>query len=124
MDAAMQAREARRKELLRELAELGIEEMVEQGVFLGTPHYSVIERYAITLGRELSREAQERAMREVAASCPTEANCPTCGASCGVQTATRPVTSLDGRVEVTETTAYCDRCRWSFFPSAVDVGTR
>ncbi len=124
MDAAMQAREARRKELLRELAELGIEEMVEQGAFLGTPHYSVIERYAITLGRELSREAQERAMREVAASCPTEANCPTCGASCRVQTATRPVTSLDGRVEVTETTAYCDRCRRSFFPSAVDVGTR
>lgn len=124
MDAALQVREARKKELLQELAELRIEEMVEQGVFLGTPHYSIIERYAITLGRELSREAQERAAREVAANSPTEANCPTCGAACRVQTATRSVTSLDGRVELTETTANCDRCRRSFFPSAVEVGTR
>ncbi len=124
MDAALQVREARKQELLRELAELRIEEMVEQGVFLGTPHYSIIERYAITLGRELSREAQERAAREVAANCPTEANCPTCGATCRVQTARRSVTSLDGRVELTETTANCDRCRRSFFPSAVAIGTR
>jgi hypothetical protein len=124
MDATRQAREAKKSELLRQLAELKIEEMVEQGVFLGTPHYSIIERYAITLGRELSREAQERAAREVAASGPTEANCPTCQATCCVQTKTRSVTSLDGPVDLTETTARCDRCRRSFFPSARGDGTR
>jgi uncharacterized protein with PIN domain len=124
MDAARQDREARKKELLQELAELRIEEMVEQGVFLGTPHYSIIERYAITLGRELSREAQERAAREVAANSPSEADCPACGTTCRVQTATRSVTSLDGPVAMTETTAHCNRCRRSFFPSAGEDGTR
>lgn len=49
MDAAQQARAKKKEELLRQLAELSIEEQVEQGVFLGTPHYSVIERAAVTL---------------------------------------------------------------------------
>ena len=66
MDAARQAREGEKKELLNRLAELLIEEQVDQGVFLETPHYSIIERQAVTLGRELSREAQERGARDVA----------------------------------------------------------
>lgn len=122
MEAALQDRESRKQELLRELAELGIEEMVERDVFLGTPHYSIIERYAITLGRELSRAAQERAAREIAANCPSQAACPNCQAACTVQTETRSVTSLGGPVELTETTAHCNRCRRSFFPSAGEVG--
>ena len=118
MDAAQQARARKKGELLRQLAELSIEEQVEQGVFLGTPHYSVIERAAVTLGRELSRQTQERAAREVAAICPPKAACPACQAPCEIQAERRQVTSIDGPVELTETVAYCDQCRRSFFPSA------
>lgn len=58
MDAAEQARQSKKQELLKQPAELMVEEQVEQGVFLGTPHYSVIERAAVNLGRQLSCEAQ------------------------------------------------------------------
>jgi len=122
MDAAQEARESEKKQLLSRLAELMIEEQVDQGVFLETPHYSVIERAAITLGRQLSRQAQERAMREVAAQCPAEAACPTCQTLCPVTIQARIVTSMDGPVEISEAVAECDRCRRSFFPSAGGVG--
>jgi hypothetical protein len=124
MDAARQAREARKKELLNQLAELLIEEQVEQGVFLETPHYSIIERQAVTLGRELSRQAQERGAREVAASCAPKVACPTCQSRCPVDTKTRLITSVDGPVELTETVAHCPQCRRSFFPSAGPAGDR
>lgn len=122
MDAAQDARAKRMKELLSELAELMIEEQVEQGVFLGTPHYSVIERAAVKLGRDLSRQAQERGSREVAARCDTEATCPTCQSRCPVQTQDRDVTSVDGSVRLTETVAECLHCRRSFFPSTGSDG--
>lgn len=118
MDAAQEARQQEKKLLLSRLAELLIEEQVEQGVFLETPHYSVIERAAVVLGRQLSRQAQERATREVAARCEPEAACPTCQTRCPVTTSVRSVTSIDGPVEITETVAECRRCRRSFFPSA------
>lgn len=118
MDAAQQPREGKKEELLKQLAELMVEEQVEQGVFLGTPHYSVIERAAVTLGRQLSCEAQQRAAREVAAHSPAKAACPTCQTSCDVETGQRQVQSIDGPVELTEAVASCDRCRRSFFPSA------
>lgn len=118
MDAAHGAREERKRELLRELAELHVEEQVEQGVFLETPHYSIIERAAMTLGRELSRQAQQRAARELAANCQMQAGCPTCETGCEVSTENRLITSMDGPVELTETVAYCQKCRRSFFPTA------
>jgi hypothetical protein len=122
MDAARTAREQKRKELLAELAELMIEEQVEQGVFLGTPHYSIIERMAMKLGRDLSRQAQERGAREVAANCEPQVACPTCQSACRVETKKRKVTSTDGPVEMTEAVAFCGRCKRSFFPSAGCAG--
>jgi len=122
MDAVRVAREAKRQELLLQLAELMVEDQVEEGVFLETPHYSVIELAAMHLGHQLSRQAQQRAAREVAARCPAEANCPTCDAACVVQTQTRQVRSLSGPVEMTETVAHCRRGRRSFFPSACGPG--
>jgi hypothetical protein len=124
MDAARSAREAEKKELLNRLAELMVKEQVEQGVFLETPHYSIIERQAISLGRELSQKAQERSTREVAACCPAQVTCPTCQAVCPVETKSRRVTSVDGPVELTESVAQCRRCRRSFFPSAGRIGAR
>lgn len=124
MDAEKQTRQTRKKELLLELAELMVEEQVEEGVFLGTPHYSVIEIAAMNLGRELSQKAQERAAREVAACCESQAACPNCRTWCDVRVEKREVTSLSGPVELAETVADCPRCERSFFPSAGGVGLR
>ncbi len=123
MDAAGQAREQKKQELLQELAELMVEEQIEEGVFLNTPHYSMIERTAVTLGRRLSCEVQQRAAREVAANSPAACPCPTCGTSCDVHVDQRQVRSVDGPVELTESVAYCPECRRCFFPSAIGHGT-
>lgn len=119
MDADRQTRGERKQELLRQLAEIEIAELRDEGVFVGTPHYGVLERAASALGREVSREAQQRAVRELRAECPEFAACPTCGASCPVETKRRQVTSIDGPVTLDEATAACPSCRRSFFPSAV-----
>ena len=124
MDAKQEARGQKKQQLLRELAELAIEEQVETGVFLETPHYSIIEAQAATLGRELSRAAQERAAREVAACCETQVACPTCQSACPVEPSKRQVTSIDGPVELTETICHCRLCRRSFFPPASGDGNR
>jgi len=124
MDAATQDRQALKKELLRQLTELLVEEQVEQGVFLETPHYSLIERQAHLLGRELSQQAQARSAREIAAQCAAQVPCPTCQTPCPTQTQTREVRSLDGPVELTEVVGDCPACRRSFFPSAGCVGDR
>ena len=123
MDAARQARDRKKNDLLAQLAELMIEEQVEEGVFLNTPHYSVIELAAVNLGRELSREAQQRAAREVAANCEPHAVCPTCHSPCDVEIKERQVTSISGPVKLTEATAHCHKCRRFFFPSASCNGT-
>jgi hypothetical protein len=123
MDAAQQARLDRKKELLTELAELMIEEQVAEGVFLGTPHYSVIERAAVHLGRELSCQAQERGAREVAANCSPDVPCPTCQTLCRVEVKTRDVKSIHGLVKLPECVANCPQCRRSFFPSTRSYGT-
>ncbi len=124
MDAKIQARNKRKQELLRELAELNIQEQVEEGVFLETPHYSVIELAAMNLGRELSREAQQRGAREIAAQCDTQVACPDCNAVCKVRLEQRTVTGLSGPVELTETVANCPKCRRAFFPSTRSDGVR
>lgn len=118
MDAKQAAREARKQELLRELAEIKIEELREQGVFSAVPHYSVLEQAASALGKELSCLTQQRAAAEVRAESAAEAACPSCGAKCSVETKRREVASLDGQVTLDEASAYCRNCRRSFFPSA------
>ncbi len=122
MDADRATREEKKKDLLRQLAELSVEEQVEAGLFLGTPHYSIIERVAVNLGRDLSRQTQERAAREVLANCEQQAACPTCGTPCSVESQTRDVISIDGSVELSEAVARCEKCRRSFFPSASRSG--
>jgi hypothetical protein len=122
MDATEQARREKKKRLLSELAELMIEEQVEEGVFLGTPHFSVIEAAAVNLGNQLSRKAQERAAGEIAASCGSTAPCPTCDEQCEVTFEKREVTSISGVLEMLEAIAYCRKCRRSFFPSAGSDG--
>ena len=124
MDANRQARQERKRQLLRELAELRLEEMKEAGGFDETPHFGVIERAAAEFGKQLSRETLERASREVVARGQPQAPCPTCGAVCEVTPRCRTVTSIEGPIELTEAVADCRRCRRSFFPSADGDGTR
>jgi len=124
MDAKSQARQERIRQLLRELAELHLEEMGEAGNFDQTPHFGVLERSASEFGKQLSRETLERASREAVAGGEPQAPCPTCGAICEVTPRCRTVTSTDGPVELTEAVADCRRCRRSFFPSADGDGTR
>lgn len=124
MDADRQARAERKHELLKELAELQVEELVEAGEFDETPHFGRLERIGHELGREVGREVHQRTTREVAARCDIQAPCPTCGARCGVTTKRRTIESIDGPVELVEAVANCRRCRRSFFPSADGVGDR
>ena len=109
MDADRATREEKKKDLLRQLSELTVEEQVEAGLFLGTPHYSIIERVAVNLGRDLSRQTQERGAREVLANCEQQVACPTCGTACRVASQTRDVISIDGSVE--RSVAGCSRRR-------------
>jgi DNA repair exonuclease SbcCD ATPase subunit len=118
MDATRLSREAEKKQLLRRLAELTVEEQREQGLYKSVPHYSQLEQAARSLGRELSCLTQERSVAETAAACATTAACPTCGAKHEVHLQKRTVTSVDGPVELVEPVAYCRPCRRSFFPSA------
>lgn len=85
-------------------------------------HYSQIEAAAHQTGNRLSRQIQTRAAREVAAQAPAQASCPDCGVACRTEVAVRELTSIDGPVELSETAAFCDRCRRSFFPSAYRFG--
>jgi hypothetical protein len=124
MDAQSQARQRRKRQLLRELAELHLEEMVEAGDFDQTPHFSTVERAAVELGKQLSRETLERASREAITGGQTQAPCPTCGTLCDVTTKRRTVKSIGGPVALTEAVADCRRCRRSFFPTADGDGTR
>lgn len=124
MDAQTQARKSRKQELLTELAELMVVEQVEEGLFDCTPHYSIIEIAAMNLGRELSRQAQERAAREVTACSDARAACPSCRTTCEVRVEKREVSSLSGPVELAETVADCPRCQRSFFPSTDGNGLR
>lgn len=124
MDAKSGTLQQRKRQLLRELAGLQVEEMVEAGDFDRTPHFGRLERAAAELGGLLCRETLEQASREAAAGGPIQVACPICGLSCAVATKTRTVKGVAGPVELTEAVADCRRCRRSFFPSADGDGAR
>ena len=92
------------------------------GTIRGVPHYSVIEGRAHELGKQLSREVQQRQMSELAASQATTAKCPGCGAVVGLEARQRDVKSVDGDAALQELVGHCRRCRRDFFPDARDAG--
>lgn len=87
-----------------------------------TPHFDEIELPAHELGKRLSCMVQSNRIREVAAEGLNDAPCPTCRKKCRVFTKIRVVSSIDGKIELTETVAKCRRCRRSFFPSTCSIG--
>lgn len=104
--------------LLKEAAAVEVELSRVDGTIVGVPHYSVIESRAHELGRQLSREVQQRQMGETAANAAAQAKCPGCGTLCDLEECKRPMTSIDGEFALQEVTGYCPSCRRAFFPSA------
>ena len=66
----------RLERLLREAANVEVELSRADGTIKGVPHYSLIEGRAHELGKQLSREVQQRQMNELAASHSPMAKCP------------------------------------------------
>lgn len=123
----MDAKEAHLKEKLehhlQQATKLAAEiQALEQGD--GVPHYDQIELPAHNLGKRFSRAIQEERAREVALGKLGRVYCPDCKKQCRVEIAARPVTSIDGPIELEEPVAHCRPCRRSFFPSADSNGVR
>jgi uncharacterized protein with PIN domain len=104
--------------LLREAAEVSVALDRLNGTIQGVPHYSVIELRAHELGRQLSREIQQRHMATVVNHQVGRARCPACGAESELKPAERRLGSIDGPVDLAELKGSCRRCRRSFFPPA------
>lgn len=104
--------------LLQEAASVEVELSRADGSIRGVPHYSVIEGRAHELGKQLSREVQQRQMGELTADHLAPAKCPDCGRRCEAQSHARPLRSVDGPDRVSEVKCHCPGCRRDFFPSA------
>jgi hypothetical protein len=108
--------------LLIEAAQVSVDLDRLNGTIQGVPHYSVIELRAHELGRQLSRQIQQHHMAAIVNHHVGRARCPACGTEAALEAVKRPVTSIDGPVELQELEGYCRKCRRSFFPSAGTVG--
>src|SRR5262245_49838703 len=115
MDERTIALKAKLEKLLRESAEAAVELDRSNGTIQGVPHYSVIELRAHELGKQLSREIQQRHMGHVAAEPELRRPCPKCGKICEVTSMKRSVTSIDGAFDLPELKGSCPACRRDFF---------
>ncbi len=108
--------------LVKEAAEASVELDRLEGTIADVPHYSIIEARAHELGRQLSREVQQRQMAETVALQIPKAPCPTCGTRCELIRKKRTVASIDGPVELQDLEGRCPFCRRAFFPSSGELG--
>ncbi len=100
----------RLEQLLKEAAVVEVELIRADGSIKGVPHYSVIERRAHELGRQLSRQVQEQQMNELAAAHEQTALRPACKTRCSATVDKRTVKTVDGEAQLQEIVCYCDRC--------------
>ena len=107
MDGQTPRLQEKLERLLREAAEVSVALDRANGTIQGVPHYSVIEQRAHDLGRQLSRRIQQRHMGEIVAFQASKAPCPQCGTRCEVIPTKRPVTSVDGTIELQELKGRC-----------------
>jgi uncharacterized protein with PIN domain len=122
MDDRQAALREKLERLLKDAAEVEVELSRASGAIVGIPHYSVIESRAHELGRQLSREVQQRQMSETAATTSSVARCPTCSTVCELDVKQRNITSIDGLLAIQEVKARCPSCRKDFFPSSRNIG--
>lgn len=118
MDERTIALKEKLEKLMKESAEAAMEFDRANGTIQGVPHYSVIEARAHELGQQLSRNIQQRHMGHVAAAQPLLRRCPRCNKICSVTLMKRPVTSIDGGLDLPELKGTCPACQRDFFPSA------
>lgn len=118
MDDRVDGLKKKMDRLLKEAAEVSVELEHAEGGLVAVLHYSLIEARAHELGRQLSREVQQRRMAETAAGQSAKARCPDCGTRCELAPWKRRVTSIDGSVELQELRGHCPFCERAFFPSA------
>ena len=116
MDGTAAGLKKKLNQLLHQAAEVSVELDRVEGPLVGVPHYSVIERRAHELGRQLSRKVQALQMDVLAGGQETTAKCPECGARYETVRKKRPVTSIDGPLEIEEPVGHCPACRRDFFP--------
>jgi uncharacterized protein with PIN domain len=102
--------------LLRKAAEVSVTLDRLNGTIQGVPHYSVIELRAHELGRQLSREIQQRHMARVVDHQVARARCPACRTEAELKPVTRTARSIDGSLGLRELKGYCRKCRRAFFP--------
>ena len=123
MDAAETQLKEKLEHYLKEATRIAAEiQALEQGDQV--PHFDQIELPAHELGQRFSRAIQEERAREVALKELGRVQCPECKKQCKIDLEPRPVTSMDGPIELSEPVAHCRRCRRSFFPSACGDGVR
>jgi hypothetical protein len=121
MDAKSMLLNEKLESLLKQASTVVSElQRLEQGSSI--PHFDEIELPAHELGQRLSRMIQSERTCEVAIAEKTQIACPDCSRQCKVEVQRRTVNSMDGPIEVAETTAQCRHCRRSFFPSAYRDG--
>ena len=121
MDVKQQELQDRLTKILRQAAAVASQlQSIEQGS--GTPHYDQIEIPAHEVGQRLSRMVQQDRAGELSAAHASETTCSECRNKCPVESKSRPVTSVDGPVEIVETVAHCRHCRRSFFPQRKALG--
>ena len=109
----------RSAELLEELVQALIDEGMESGQFeIDSMRYAQMELLGHGLGKQLSQRVQAALADRQGQRMPRAFACPRCGRQCEAEQQPRPITSLDGKVELPETRCYCKKCRKNFFPSA------
>lgn len=109
----------RSTELFQELVQALVDEGMDSGEFdIDSMRYAQMEMMGHLLGKDLSRQVQAELAARQGERMPERFACPRCGRECRAETKPKPLTSLDGEVELSETRCFCKKCRKSFFPSA------
>lgn len=109
----------RSAELFEQLVEALVDEGMETGQFdIDSMRYAQMELLGHGLGKELSRRVQAVLSDRQGQRMAKTFLCPTCGRECVAEQKPKPMTSLDGDLEIPETRCFCKSCRKSFFPSA------
>lgn len=114
----MTALNSRSAELFEQLVQALVDEGMQTGQFdIDSMRYAQMELLGHGLGKELSRRVQATLADRQGQRMAKAFSCPACGRECASEQKPKPITSLDGDLNLPETRCYCKSCRKSFFPS-------
>jgi hypothetical protein len=84
--------------------------------------FHVMEAAGHALGQAVAQAATERLTYARAERLSGPQRCPTCNRECPMVHEERPLTTVDGPIELREPICHCPACRRDFFPSASRIG--